>query len=231
MDNWSRVAQVFRGGGYALRRVTSRLATWEGSEMFGKGRRERRQLERSGRRARATVLEIAALGLNIGDAGPDRASSGSDAVRKTTLRVEPEGEPPFEVTKRLRYGHGRFLPKAGDAIEVLYDPKDHEKLMVAPPTAEEERQRTMAALGESNLLSIGSSGGLSGEALEQHQQALAAAQEAQERMQQFMGDPASPAGGTSPQSIALAQLDALRAGGAMTEEEYEAAKARLEDGD
>ena len=119
------------------------------------------------------------------------------------------------------------MPKAGDRIDVLYDPGDHEQVMVAPPTAEEDRQRAMAALGDSNLISIGgNSGGLSGEAQEQHRQALAAAEKAQQMMQQFMGG-SSGGGEGSPDPIALAQLQALRDGGAITAEEFEAAKARL----
>lgn len=128
--------------------------------MFGKAKRERERLERSGKRAPATVVEIAGQGWSIGEGGGDRSFSASEIVRMSTLRVEPEGEPEFEVRKRIRYGlYGRTVPKAGDRIEVLFDPSDHERIVVAPPTAEEERARTAAALSQSNLGSALGGGG------------------------------------------------------------------------
>jgi hypothetical protein len=34
----------------------------------------------------------------------------------------------------MRFGdHGRYVPKAGEEIAVVYDPDDHEKVMVAAP--------------------------------------------------------------------------------------------------
>ena len=104
--------------------------------MFGSGKREREELERSGTRAPAEIVEIAQSGMGIGDAGPGRTSSSGELLRMTILRVQPEGQPEFEVRKRMRYG--RTAPKEGDRIEVLFDPSDHEKIVVAPPTAEEE---------------------------------------------------------------------------------------------
>lgn len=69
----------------------------------------------------------------------------------------------------------------------------------------------------------------SGEALDHHREALLAAQKAQEMAQQYVADsPALSGGAGSADPIALAQLEALHRHGAMTDEEFEAAKARLE---
>jgi len=119
--------------------------------MFGKGKREREKLERSGTRASATVVEIADAGFSMGSGGgaEGRSFETDEILRMTILRVEPEGEPAFDVRKRMRYGRfGRPVPKEGDRIEVLFDPSDHERIVLAPPTAEEEGERGSAALGQ-----------------------------------------------------------------------------------
>jgi hypothetical protein len=129
--------------------------------MFGKGKREREELERSGTRAPATVVEIAGVGYSIGSGGGDRSFEASEVSRMCTLRVQPEGQPEFEVRKRMRFGrYGRTVPSAGDRIEVLYDPADHQRMVVAPPTPEEEGARRAAALNQSGLISgLGGGGG------------------------------------------------------------------------
>jgi len=204
--------------------------------MFGKAKRERERLERSGRRAPATVVEIASFGLNIGDAQPGHVSSNSEAQRMTTLRVHPEGEPEFEVKRKIRYGrYGRTVPKAGDRIEILYDPDDHNKVVVAPPTAEEEQMRAAVALSKAKIgFSVGGKDSddvpISDEFLQEHQQAMADAQKAQEMMQQFTGGEGpttAPGAGSFDTTVQLQQLEALRDGGALTDEQFETAKARL----
>jgi hypothetical protein len=180
--------------------------------LFGSGKRERKHLEQAGKRAPATVVEIARFGLNIGDAGPDRASSGSEALRTTTLRVQPEGEPEFEVKRRIRYGDGKPVPKAGDVIEVLYDPEDHEKVMVAPPTAEQEQARIAAALSKAQIgLTVGPS------PAEQIAEGESAIPE---------GADAADAGSIA-KAAQLGHLETLRATGTLTEEQYAAAKKAL----
>jgi hypothetical protein len=219
-----------------------------GESMFGNKRRKRRQLERNGKRAPATVVEIAALGWEteggeIGDVvgdiqdmgvGPGSGTPQKEIVRKTKLRVRPADEPEFELEQRIRYGaYGREVPKAGDEIEVLYDPDDHEKLIVAPPTAEEEAVRTAEALSKAKIgFTVGGPGPASPQeaekAMEQNQQAM---DQAQAMLQQYT----AMAGGNSPGSPAesddnLAQLErlqALKEKGELSESEFEAAKTKL----
>ena len=50
-----------------------------------------------------------------------------------TLRVEPEGQAPFEATVRASFSHHK--PRAGGSIGVIFDPRDHSKLAVCPEWA------------------------------------------------------------------------------------------------
>src|SRR4051794_29893616 len=89
-----------------------------------------RELRKSGRRAFAKVLEA--------DRGKFATSTGNLAAEQiaTTkvhwtlvLSVEPEGEPAFQakIDAMLGLDHN---PAAGDEIPVLYDPKDHQKVLL-----------------------------------------------------------------------------------------------------
>jgi hypothetical protein len=97
-------------------------------------------LEANGRRAPATVLEVSgsATSGSSGSFSPlDLVGLGGGdqeewTTRNTRLRVRPEGEPEFEVETRIRYAE-YAEPDEGEEIEVLYDPADHENIMVAPP--------------------------------------------------------------------------------------------------
>ena len=170
--------------------------------MFGKHKRTRRQLEQGGKRAPATVVEIAATGWETESTGwnlPGLPSGeGKQIVRMTTLRVRPADEPEFELKQRIRYGlYGRMVPKAGDEIEVLFDPEDHEKVVVAPPTAEEEQARTMAALSKAKIgfgvdLSSGAGDQSSAEAMEQNQQAMDQAQQMLQQMNEMTSGAKKP---------------------------------------
>lgn len=198
--------------------------------MFGSKRRKRAQLERSGTRAPATVLEIASFGLNIGDAAPGQASSGGDAVRMTRLRIEPAAGQPFEVKTRLRFTGGHVIPGEGDRIEVLYDPGDQETVVVAPPTAAQESKRAAAALSAANVGLSMTGGPPTDEAMKGHQEALDQAEQAQRQMQAIMGDPAAAAAAAASfdPKAHLERLKALRDTGAVSEEEYEDARRRVE---
>jgi hypothetical protein len=113
-------------------------------------------LEANGRRAPATVAEVSGSATS----GKSGSFSPLDLVglgggneeewtsRKTRLRIRPEGEPEFEVETKVRYARHND-PDEGDEIEVLYDPADHELVMVAPPeTAEYDPSK---GLGETKV--------------------------------------------------------------------------------
>jgi hypothetical protein len=48
---------------------------------------------------------------------------------KTKLRVEPADEPQFEVEERFRYPQ-LSIPAVGSRLGVIYDPSDHDKIMI-----------------------------------------------------------------------------------------------------
>ena len=109
--------------------------------------RQRKQLEslreRGGRSAVATVLEFRRRwGFHESASG----GTGGGAVEHYTLRirVEPDGEEPFEaeLAERDFFAYAGEEPKAGSRLAVLYDPADHSDVVrdtspdapsVAPP--------------------------------------------------------------------------------------------------
>jgi hypothetical protein len=207
--------------------------------MFGKQKRKRRDLEQNGRRAPATVVEIAATGWETSEEGfnvPGLSSGiGREIVRKTTLRVRPAGEPEFEIEQRVRYGaYGGTVPKAGDEIEVLYDPEDHERMIVAPPTAEQEAIRTAEALSKAKIgFTVGGDPKPAGagdldQAMKQNQQAMDQAQAMLQQYNAMTGGASADSPAASDDSIAeLERLQALKEKGELSDSEFEAAKAKL----
>jgi hypothetical protein len=134
-----------------------------------KWRRLAAHLEKNGVRAPATVVEIASWGsdtessqgeIDLEDElikkmpGEKLAPSNTGAwyVRKTKLKIRPADEPEFEMEGKIRYGDwGLDIPKAGDEIDVIYDPNDHSKVMRAPLTDMDEAVRTAEALGKADI--------------------------------------------------------------------------------
>jgi hypothetical protein len=52
---------------------------------------------------------------------------------RLTLRVEPEGQAPFEATVRASFAH--HIPRTGGSIGVIFDPRDRSKLAIYPEWA------------------------------------------------------------------------------------------------
>ena len=173
---------------------------------FFSGYRTRvKRLQSAGRRAPATVVEISKSGHTVNSSGTDISDIwnldwtpdvGSYEVRKAKLRVRPEGEPEFEVEQKFRFGDfGEYVPKEGAEIEVLYDPEDHEEIVVAPPTAEQEAVRTAEALSKAKIgFTVGGHGAkpgtddpLSDETMAKHQKSMDDASAMLKQAEQFMG--------------------------------------------
>jgi hypothetical protein len=95
--------------------------------MFGSSK-VRKHLEKNGKRANATVVDIAGSGSTTRKSG-FFSEETVEVSLKTTLRVEPEGEPAFEVTDKIKWP-GAVIPSAGDEVPVIYDPDDHSKVML-----------------------------------------------------------------------------------------------------
>jgi putative oligomerization/nucleic acid binding protein len=97
--------------------------------MLGKAsKRLQKQLEENGKRASATVVDIAEKGIAVtrGQAGP---VGNTEIARKTRLKVTPEDEPEFEVAKRFSFNQ-MSVPDVGDVVGVVYDPSDHDKIII-----------------------------------------------------------------------------------------------------
>jgi hypothetical protein len=97
--------------------------------MLGKPSRHlKKHLDEHGKKASAVVVEIAAKGMAITN-GAEGVIGNTTLSLKTKLRVEPYGEPSFEIEKRFRYGQ-LAVPSAGAKVGVVYDPADHDKIML-----------------------------------------------------------------------------------------------------
>jgi hypothetical protein len=176
-------------------------------------------LNANGKRAPATVVEISRHGGSVtsgrfsaldlvGLGGLGGAQEQEWEIRKTKLRVRPDGESEFEVETKMRYGGGQIarIPGPGDEFDVLYDPADHENVIVAPPTAEQEALRTAEALSKADIgFTVGGGGKKAGtgkppteEQLAQQSEQMDQAQAMLEQAQQFMSGKVKP--GETPKS-------------------------------
>jgi hypothetical protein len=77
---------------------------------------EQSELVHAGRRAPAVVIEVKDTGTTI---------NNQPRVR-LQLRVQPEGEPPFEVERKLLVSR-LAIPRPGERVEVAYDPDDRQR--------------------------------------------------------------------------------------------------------
>lgn len=193
--------------------------------MLGRpGRRDRKRLEEHGIRAPATVLEIAERGMAITH-GSEAIVSNTELVLKCTLRVEPPGQPVFDVETKLRFPQ-LAVPSAGSTIAVIYDPEDPGTLMLddSPAAA---MSAAMSHLRPDQIASIEAAhematAGASPEAIRARVDEIRAAA-GQPPAQVLGGEPAA-----APDPVAqLTQLAALRDRGVLTEEEFAVAKARV----
>jgi hypothetical protein len=95
--------------------------------VFGKHNRLERKLRESGRTAPATVLEC--HGTMTITQGNEMIVSNTQVVCKLRLQVAPPGEPTFEAETSARFGQFG-IPSRGAVLQVLYDPEDHDKVVV-----------------------------------------------------------------------------------------------------
>src|SRR5947208_1524144 len=69
--------------------------------MLGKpSKKLKKELQESGTRANATIIEIAEKGMAV-TRGAEGVVANTEIALKTHLRVQPENEPEFEVKKRF----------------------------------------------------------------------------------------------------------------------------------
>jgi hypothetical protein len=104
--------------------------------MFGSiSKKEHAALMETGEHASAVILDAKTLAvgkapIRFAKLGGVRTGTGTHAVT-THLRVEPEGGTAFEVKRRIRFPEN--TPREpGTQLAVVFDPDDHERLILDP---------------------------------------------------------------------------------------------------
>jgi putative oligomerization/nucleic acid binding protein len=179
-----------------------------------------KQLEENGKHANATVVEIAEKGMAV-TRGAEGVISNTELALKAHLRVQPDDEPEFEVKKRFSFPQ-LAVPSAGQTVPVLYDPADHDKIVV-DYSAEAQQGAAFSAAGiDPNQI---------GQLMEQAQQMQAQAGQMQGGMPGMGQMPGmTPPAPAQPQADPVEQLEKLaklKESGALTEAEFEAEKAKV----
>jgi hypothetical protein len=218
--------------------------------MLGKpSHRLRKRLEENGRTANATVIEIASRGMTV-TTGNEQIVANTKVVLKTKLSVQPDGEPAFEVEQRFRYSQFA-IPSVGSVLPVIYDPDDHDKIMLdESPTSVMTAGMAQAGItpDTQNLiaqLQQAKADGASREAMadmaRQWGQAHGAtvidgntlagmqaqAMQAMQGMQGMQGFAAPAAPSAESTADQLEKLADLRDRGVLTEAEFQAQKAKI----
>jgi hypothetical protein len=184
--------------------------------MLGKpSKRLKKQLEENGVRAQAKVLEVAEKGMAV-TSGPEGVVANTTLALKCKLEITPEdGTPAFQVTERFRFSQFA-VPTAGQTVAVIYDPSDHDKVIL-DESSEAQQGAALAGAGlDPNTIQNAM------QAAQQWQQQGAALQAGQ-----MPGAPpaAAPAGGDPVAQ--LEKLQALKEKGALTDAEFETEKAKI----
>lgn len=195
--------------------------------MLGKpSRRVRKKLEEHGVHAFAEVLEVSRRGMTVTH-GNDEIVANTEVVLKLRLRVDPTAEASFELSTRLRFSQFA-LPAVGQRLAVLFDPDDHESLMLDP-----------AALGGTTLMSGNGNGNALdlGAVLSSVRTAKAGANGDRHAMAELLREQlgasalvveAAGAPGPPEDPISLlSKLSDLRDKGVLSDEEFEAQKRRI----
>jgi hypothetical protein len=117
--------------------------------MFGSNRAlEKRLRNGAGKAARAVIVD-ARKGHWESSTGGSQAQlvNSAKVTWALTLRVTPEGEPPFDATLSEAFRAGG-RPTIDDEIKVLYDPRDHSKVVIdhTPMTDAERVERRRRAV-------------------------------------------------------------------------------------
>jgi hypothetical protein len=184
--------------------------------MLGKpSKRTLKQLEENGKRANATVVEIAEKGMAV-TRGAEGVIGNTELALKTHLRVQPDDEPEFEVKKRFSYPQ-MAVPAAGQTVPVLYDPGDHDKIIVdySPDAQQNAALNALDAEDAQNLSAL----------MQQAQQLRAQAGQVQGIGQVPGMAPPAPAQADPVEQ--LEKLAKLKESGALTDAEFQAEKAKI----
>jgi Short C-terminal domain len=221
--------------------------------MFGYHPLLRHELKKNGKRAFATVVECNRTHL-LETAGDPSVVSSTERLWKLTLRVEPEGEQPFEA-KVDEYLPQLSSTSVGDRFPVLYDPNDHGKVVVdhseqadeamTDETIKEQtgdvisrmRERGQGEMAD-RLKAVYDAGLLQYAPTDDPQKLKGLIRERQDKIKEIMGgsnvlaggQPLPAGGGAAGAEMtadALTKLADLRDRGVLTDAEFEAQKKKL----
>jgi Short C-terminal domain len=204
--------------------------------MLGHNKRlERKLKEHGGKRAWATVVESKQEWASSGSVNVAPGQAGSITIhQQLKLRVEPDGETPFESTVKQVFNdsYGWHVPQEGYSVAVLYDPNDHAKLVidleampVAPGVDRDEavarHERAMARMRDPEARR---------QQIEEMKAKAAAQVHGATAMQDMLAKAFRDApGATAGPDVAdqLTKLADLRDRGVLTDAEFEVQKAKI----
>ena len=214
--------------------------------MLGHNERlERKLKEQGGKRAWATVLESKKEWTGSGGWNVAVGQAGSFTTHaKLRLRVEPDGEPPFETTVKQVFNDasGWRVPGEGYSVPVVYDPHDHSKLAldlegiaVGPGVDRDEavarHEKVMARMHDHQAqrqeIAQMRDPEARREAIAKMQAAALAQAQSAAAMQRMKQVFPQAYGGTPDVADQLTKLADLRDRGVLTDDEFEAQKAKL----
>jgi hypothetical protein len=175
----------------------------------------RRSLEKSGRKATAEITWIADKGHAITH-GNEAVVTNTEMILKTTLTVRPADEPEFEWTGKLRFPQ-LGVPGPGHKLAVLYDPEDHEKLML--DESEEAQINLIAEATGASAADIA--------AFNRDPEAAVDAIIARQGGSGWDQDTAAPAAAAEDPITQIERLGELKAKGLLSDAEFEQEKARI----
>jgi hypothetical protein len=204
--------------------------------MFGHNKRlERKLREGGGREAWATVLGSVDHGTSTGGFNVSPGQAGSITFhREFRLRVEPDGEPAFEVSVKQDFNDSRgwHMPEEGWSVGVLFDPDDHAKAVMdmtkMPVRPGVDRDQALAR-HERAMAWAQDPDARRREIEEMRAQALAQGQSSASALQEMIAKAVSGAQAAPRPDVAdqLTKLANLRDRGALSDAEFEAQKAKL----
>jgi hypothetical protein len=204
--------------------------------VFGnRSKKTRERLEAHGVRATATVLEISGGHVSVTTGNPQLAAN-TELPMKLRLRVEPQGQDPFEVETKMTFPQ-LGLPRQGGSIAVIFDPDDHDTVIRDQTTAggfsmaadsirarAEETDRPELDAVADIVERASSGGGIDVEAMQrQIREQFAPGGAAAPDLSAFFPTAARPEDPVDK----LAKLAELKEKGLLTEEEFNSQKARI----
>lgn len=175
-----------------------------------------RSLLKSGQAGSAEVLG-ADPATSFADAGVTYTNNPTE-LWDIALRVTPEGESPFDVHVKMRISSFATVTR-GAVLQVLFDPKDHERIVVDPRTLPKNAQEMVAGIKEAQSAKRESLNVARNEAMAQMLQA---------RRDGTLGA-TPPVGAGSDVTARMAQLERLKDAGMIDDDQYQTKKQQLLD--